>query len=83
VTDIFLVEPSQHSSNIEIKSWHLFGDETPQYFRRQPQTGSFEFLDILPEYENFISAIFANIHAFYPIIRQEQVYKTLHAAFKF
>lgn len=81
VTDIFLVEPSRHSSNIGIKSWHLFDDESLQYFRRQPRIGPLDFWDILPEYENLISAFFSNIHAFYPIIRQEQVYKTLHAAF--
>lgn len=81
VTDIFLVEPSRHSSNIGIKSWHLFDDESLQYFRRQPRIGSYGFWDILPEYENLISAFFANIHAFYPIIRQEQVYKALHTVF--
>ncbi|KFY71216.1 hypothetical protein V499_08578 [Pseudogymnoascus sp. VKM F-103] len=81
VTDIFLVEPSRHSSDIGIESWHLFDDESLQYFRRQPRIGSNDFWDILPEYENLISAFFANIHAFYPIIRQEQVYKTLHTVF--
>ncbi|OBT81252.1 hypothetical protein VE02_10359, partial [Pseudogymnoascus sp. 03VT05] len=78
---MFLVEPSRHSSNIGIKPWHLFDDESLQYFRRQPRIGSYDFWDILPEYENLISAFFANIHAFYPIIRQEQVYKTLHKVF--
>lgn len=81
MTDIFLVEPSRQSSDIGIESWHLFDDESLQYFRRQPRIGSYDFWDILPVYENLISAFFANIHAFYPIIRQEQVYKTLHAVF--
>lgn len=81
VTDIFLLDPPQHNSDIRIRSWHIFDDESLQYFRRQPRIGSIDFWDILPQYENLISAFFANIHAFYPIIRQDQIYKTLHAAF--
>lgn len=81
VTDIFLVEPSQDNPKIGIESWHLFNDESLQYFRHQHQSGSFGFWDTLPEYENLISAFFANIHAFYPILRQERIHLSLHTAF--
>jgi len=82
-TDIFLVELPRHSSNIGTNSWRIFEHSNLQYFSHQaPQTGSLNFEEMLHEYTHLLHEFFTNIHSFYPIIRSEQVYKTLVTAFQ-
>jgi hypothetical protein len=76
-TDIFILQQSSQPTPLRIASWRLVNLVAPQdmaevdFQRRQIE-------DLMELYETCIEEFFIQVHAFYPILRQSDLYHTLH-----
>lgn len=83
-TDIFLLSNREQSHEREVTSWHVLADtgmRLPHHDghpRRIQEDGQFQGrADYL---RDLVRRYFINIHAFYPILRESEVYKDLQHA---